>query len=126
MCSGYGGTRGSEKRFVGELGEGELRRDPTLAQDKNAVCKHTRLFYLRRCEKNAKSLSRKASKDTVDLHFSHGIDAAGWFVEQKKRGRTHHATGDERLLLIATGERRDRQLQISGSDVQLAGQFPYA
>ena len=104
---GRGGER--QQRLLVRLASLHLRDDPTVPKDEVAVARADELGRLgARDEDRAATLTRQGPQLAVDLVTGTDIDAARRLVEQEHAGVAHEPAREQRLLLVAAREARDR------------------
>ncbi len=69
------------------------------------------LGHLGRTQDDAEPLARQPAKQRVDVRLRRQIDSARRLVEQQHRRRGVETAGENRLLLVAARQRRDRDVR---------------
>src|SRR5579872_1720008 len=82
---------------------------PSASQDDDAVAKTDQLGHFAGRDEHANALGGEMANAGVDLALGADIDAARRLVEQKQTRRAEHFLGQHDLLLVAAGQRADRE-----------------
>src|SRR5471032_3369634 len=120
MVRGRGlGQRGGQHGFLAQLVVDEVAAQLAFADDEHAVGNAQHLGQLGRHHDDGHALPRQFEHQLVDLELGTDVDAARRFIEYQYLRLGHQHLGQHRLLLVAAGQRGDRQEGAGRAQFQL-------
>ena len=98
----------------------ELGDVAALAQHHDAVAQADQLRHLAGGDQDAEALAGELAQPRIDLALGADVDAARRLVEQQQARIAEDLLGQHDLLLVAAGQRADRDVGVARPDVELA------
>ena len=101
---------------LGQFVPGELTDDPPLVEDHDPVAAADELGVVGAIEDDPLARIRQLAQQRIDLLFGADVDAARRVIEQNQTGVGQQPLGDHNFLLVAAGQRTNRNMCTAGAD----------
>ena len=117
------GRGGGEQILDRELVSAKLGDDPAPVEDDSAVANLGDLLEVGRHDHDRRAGLESDVEEAVDLGLGTDVDAGGRILEDIDLGGEVQPAPDHDLLLVAAGEKLDRQAGIVGPEADLAAEL---